>query len=210
VTYYSSVGSFTAKKISDPAADTVIQLNVGSNNSIVTANLLKKYNNGSLPSFFVPIGIVPLGSTDVGGVRFLLVTDELPLPSGTRLPVPSVGKFAVRFVNASPDLGSITPTCKIGTTSLTSGTFVYPMTQPSNQGNFNPSVGSKGGSATSPVTVSFKNDFAAIGTYDITVGVGATTITLATQTFADGGIYTVVLVGSSAKGTLQVVLVQNK
>jgi hypothetical protein len=203
VTYYSPVASFTAKKISDPASDTTIQLSVGSNNSIVTANLLKKYNNNALPSFFIPIGTVPLGSTDVGGIRFLLITDELPVPSSTRLPVPTTGNFAARFVNASPDAGTVS--CKINGVSLTSGLFSYPMTQ----ANFNPSVGSRGGSATAPVTVSFKNDFSAIGTYDINVTVGANTITL-TKDFADKGIYTVVLTGSLAKGTLAVALVQHK
>jgi hypothetical protein len=198
ITYYSSKPSFTAKKISDPSADTVIQLKVGSNNSIITANLLKKYNNNNLPSFFIPIGVVPLGSTDVGGLRFLLLTDELPLPSTTRLPVPTAGKFAVRFVNASPDAGTVT--CKVNGSSLTSGIFSYPMTQ----ANFNPSVGSRS------TTASFKNDFAAAGDYDITVTVGANTITATAKSFADGGIYTIVLAGSAVKGTLNVQLIQNK
>lgn len=213
VTYYSSVSSFTAKKISDASADTVIQLSVGSSNSVDLANLLKKYNGGNLPSFLVPIGTVPLGSTDVGGVRFLLITDELPLPSSTRLPIPTAGKFAVRFVNASPDAGTVN--CKINGVSVINGLnysstgtvgFSYPMTQ----ANFNPSVGSRGGSATSPVTAGFKNDFAAAGSYDISVVAGAKTVTSNAQTFVSGGIYTVVLTGSFSKNTLAIALVQHK
>lgn len=198
VTYYSSKSSFTAKQKSDGVTDTVINLNVGSNNSITTANLLKKYNNNVLPSFFVPIGIVPLGSSDVGGPRFLLLTDNLPLPATSPVfPVPTAGKFAARFVNAVPD--GTSATCKINAVTV-GGLSTFPMSQAS----FNPSVGSRS------TTVSFTNNVTSIGTYDIVVTMGTTTTTLKTQTFADGGIYTVVLTGQVAKGNLAVTLVKNK
>jgi len=217
VTYYSSKSSFTAKQKSDGVTDTVIQLSVGSNNPVTTANLLKKYNNNALPSFFLPIGIVPLGSSDVGGPRFLLLTDNLPLPATSPVfPVPTSGKFAVRFIHASPDAGSVT--CKVGTTSLTSGLsvntggqFSFVMTQ----GNFNPSVGSRSANTitASPLPAypnGFANNFAAIGTYDVVATVGTKTVTLPSQTFADGGIYTIVLSGRFAKNNLALTLVKNK
>lgn len=198
VTYYSSKSSFTAKQKSDGVTDTVINLSVGSNNSITTANLLKKYNNNALPSFFVPIGVVPLGSSDVGGIRFLLLTDNLPLPATSPVfPVPTAGKFAARFVNAVPDGASAT--CKINAVTV-GGLTTYPMAQ----ANFNPTVGSRS------ATASFTNNVTATGTYDIVVTMGTTTTTLKSQTFADGGIYTVVLTGQVAKGNLAVTLVKNK
>jgi len=198
VTYYSSQSSFTAKQKSDGVTDTVIQLSVGSNNSVTTANLLKKYNNNLLPPFFLPIGIVPLGSSDVGGARFLLITDNLPLPATSPVfPVPAAGKFAARFINASPDAGSAT--CKINSATV-GGATTFPMLQ----ANFNPSVGSRS------TTVGFTNSVTAIGTYDVVVTVGSATVKLTAQTFADGGIYTIVLSGRVAKNSLTLTLVQNK
>jgi hypothetical protein len=201
VTYYSSKSTFTGKQKSDGVTDTVINLNVGSNNSIVTANLLKKYNNNALPSFFVPIGVVPLGSSDVGGIRFLLLTDNLPLPATSPLfPVPVSGKFAARFINAVPDGASAT--CKINGATV-GGLTTFPMTQ----ANFNPSVGSQA-YLTSKGSL-FTNNVTAAGTYDIVVTMGAGTYKLTSETFADGGIYTVVLTGQVAKGNVAVTLVKN-
>jgi hypothetical protein len=208
-TFYSPQSSFTAKKKTDGVTDTIIQLSVGSNNPVTTARLLRKYNKGKLPSFFLPIGTVPLGSSDVGGLRFLLYTDNLPIPAIPPatvpvFPVPSSGKFAVRFINASPDAGTATA-YKIGTTSVT-GSFTYPVTQ----ANFNPSVGSRSTTGTAALTAAFINNFAATGTYDITVTVGTKTVTLPAQIFADGGIYTIVLSGRLAKNNLVVTLLRNK
>jgi hypothetical protein len=196
ITYYSARAVYNAK--TKAGADTAIALTIGSNNSIVTGNLVKKYSPGGVfPSFFAPIGIVPLGSSDVGGPRFILLTDGT-LPAG--LPTPTAGKFAARFVHASPDLGAVTVT--VGATSLTSGLFTYPLTQ----ANFNPTVGSRS------TTAAFANNFANSGIpYDITVKQGATVVaTLLAQNFVDGGDYTIVLSGSFAKNTLKVVLVRNK
>ena len=208
-TFYSSQSSFTGKKKTDGVTDTVIQLSVGSNNPVTTARLLRKYNKSKLPSFFLPIGTVPLGSSDVGGVRFLLFTDNLiipPIPPATApvFPVPSAGKFAVRFIHASTDAG--TATCKINSVAMTSGLFTYPVTQ----ANFNPSVGSRSTSGNNALTAAFSNNFASTGTYDVAVTVGTKTVTLPAQTFADGGIYTVVLSGRVAKNSLVVTLIRNK
>jgi len=198
VTYYSSKSSFTGKKKSDGVTDTVINLIVGSANPVTTADLLKKYNSNALPSYFLPIGIVPLGSSDVGGPRFLLITDDLPLPATSPLfPVPTATSFAARFINASPDAGSAT--CKINSVTV-GGATTFPMTQ----ANFNPSVGSRS------ATVSFTNNVTPTGTYDIVVTVGTATIKLTAQAFAGGGVYTIVMSGRVAKNNLALTLVRNK
>lgn len=198
VTYYAPVTSFTGKTSAN--ADTVIQLSPDHSNSIVLYNLCKKYNGNVAPSFFAPIGTVPLGSTDVGGLRFLLVADNVPFPATSpAFPAPAAGKFAARFINASPDAGSAT--CKIST--FTVGTSSYAM---SNAGGFTPTVGSR----TVTGGLSFSNNLTTIGTYAITVTAGAKTVTLAGQTFADGGAYTVILTGRAAKNTLAITLVRNK
>src|SRR5579859_1459630 len=184
VTYYSYVNQFVS--------DTTIQLS--GNNSIVIANLIKQHNSGNLPSTFIPIGVVPLGSSDVGGPRFLLITDNLPAPATSPVfPTVTAGKFAARFINASPDAG--TATCQINSVTV-GGLTTYPMLQ----SNFNPTVGSRS------TTVAYTNNVTAAGTYDIVVTVGANTFKLLGQSFADGGIYTVVLAGSKVKGTLAVAL----
>jgi hypothetical protein len=97
ITYYSSRDAFTAPAIAS-AGDTTIALSVGSNNSITTINLVRKYNGGNLPSFIVPIGTVPLGSTDPGGVRFYVTQDIFPTFSGT-----NATQSAIRFINLSPN-----------------------------------------------------------------------------------------------------------
>jgi hypothetical protein len=95
---------------------------------------------------------------------------------------------------------------------MTSGLFTYPVVRAS--GVYDPSVGSRSttisGSSSIPFAAAFKNDFAAIGTYDITATIGTKTITLAAQTFADGGIYTIVLTGRVAKNNLALTMVKNK
>jgi hypothetical protein len=198
VTYYAPVTSFTGKTSAN--ADTVIQLSPDHNNSIVTYNLCKKYNNNVAPAFFVTIGTVPLGSTDVGGLRFLLITDNVIFPATSPVfPVPTSGKFAARFINASPDAGAAT--CKISTFTV-GGAGTYVMSQASF--NPNPSVGSRS------ATVGFSNNVTTIGTYTVTVTAGTKTVTLTGQAFADGGVYSIVLSGSAAKNTLAIALMRNK
>jgi hypothetical protein len=186
-TYYSAQSSFTGKGLT--GQDTTINLTIGSNNSIVLYNLVKKANNNVAPSFLIPIGIIPLGSSDPGGSRFLLYSDAIPTPITS-------GKFAARFVNASPDAGAITVTVN-GTTLA--GQLTYPMTQ----ANFNPSVGSRS------ATLAFTNNFAAAGSYSVVVKAGTTTITKKVA-FADQGVYTIVLTGRLAKNTLNITVAQNK
>jgi hypothetical protein len=76
VTYYSPIKAFVAPSKLNALEDTTIVLTT--NNSIVTANLVKKYNGNVLPSFLTPLGIVPLGSSDPGGIRFYLLQDLFP------------------------------------------------------------------------------------------------------------------------------------
>jgi hypothetical protein len=47
----------------------------------------------------VPIGIVPLGNTDRGGPRFVLLTDALT----TAFPSPNLTQSGIRFINAIPN-----------------------------------------------------------------------------------------------------------
>jgi hypothetical protein len=150
----------------------------------------------------VAIGTVPLGSTDPGGVRFLVLTDQLPLPSTTRFPKPAAGRFAVRFVHAVPDAGTLSVT--VNGTALTSGITSYPMNFPT----FSPSVGSRS------TTASFANNFGSLapGNYDIVVKAGATTIaTLVGANFTgDKGVYTIILTGQRNKNNLALVVIKNK
>jgi len=199
VTYYAPVTSFKAK--TSTGADTTIQLSPDFNNSIVTYNLCKKYNNNVAPAIFAQVGVVPLGSTDVGGMRFLTIVDNIPFGSVSSIvsfPTPAAGKFAARFVNASPDVASAT--CKIST--FTVGTSTYQMSS----ANFNPTVGSR----IVTTGIAFTNNITTIGTYTITVTAGTKTVTLTGQAFADGGLYTIVLSGRAAKNNLTVALTRNK
>jgi hypothetical protein len=102
----------------------------------------------------VAVGTVPLGSTDVGGLRFLVITDQLPLPSTTRLPKPAANQAAIRLIHASPNTGAVTMTLGVTTyptSSLTPGLFTYPMLFAT---AFNPAVGSRSTTATTFVNVS--------------------------------------------------------
>jgi hypothetical protein len=155
----------------------------------------------------VAIGTVPLGATDPGGARFLVITDQQPLPSTTRLPKPAPNKAAVRFIHASPNTGSVT--VSIGAQNLVSsgtnppqqGIFSYPLAF----AVFNPSVGSRSVTA---------NVYASIdpGTPVITVRAGAETISTRNDfTFVAGGVYTIVLTGNfRQKPSMPLVVIQNK
>jgi hypothetical protein len=214
ITYYSTVDKFVS--------DTTINLTVGYN-SIVTANLIKKHNSGSLPFTFFPIGTVPLGSTDAGGPRFLLVTDNLTLPATSPLfPSTGAGKISVRFINASPDaeLGSVTVppiSCSINGTVNTNliptanGAFSYPMFRVT--GSFDPAVGSRAASGSNPFTVAFKTDFASTGaSYPVSVYINGNSTPAVTSSFdfSVSGAYTVILTGLVAKNNLALTVVKNK
>lgn len=194
VTYYSSKASFTSKKKTDPLADTTIVLSVGSNNSIVTATLLRKYNAGNLPSFFVAIGLVPLGSSDPGGPRFLLLTDTYPATIAT-----TATESAIRFIHASPNAPALYARLKwvsgTGvTTNYTIGSNVgHIMAFP----GFTPSVGSR--ATTSAFTLRATDG----NSYDLEISTDAafTNIvsTTAGLTFAKNKVYTVVASGIYGK-----------
>lgn len=150
----------------------------------------------------VAIGTVPLGATDPGGVRFLVLTDQLPLPNTRRFPKPSANRFAVRFVHAAPDVGTVTVT--VNGTALSSGILSYPLSFPT----FNPSVGSRS------TTADFANNFGTLapGSYTVEVRVGSTLIaSLSSADFTgDRGVYTIVLTGQRNKANLSLVVVKNK
>jgi hypothetical protein len=134
VTYYSPQASFVAPSKLNPDTDTTIVLAVGSSNSITTVNLVKKYNGNVVPSFFVPIGIVPLGSSDPGGVRFYLLQDFFPVAADD--------KAGIRFVPLSPNAPTLharlVPTA--GSNLVLTGTgAAYALSQSA----FNPTVGSR-------------------------------------------------------------------
>jgi hypothetical protein len=144
------------------------------------------------------IGTVPLGSSDPGGPRFIVITDQLPLPSTTRFPKPAANKVAVRFIHASPDAG--TATAKAGATPITVGQFTFPMLFPA----FSPSVGSRS------ITQGFQIIDA--GTLDLTANIGVTEVArLNAQPLTGGGIYTIVLSGKRGKNSpLTLSLIKNK
>jgi len=138
ITYYSSEPSFTApKKVG--AGDTTIVLSVGSDNSIVTINLVKKYNSNAIPSFIVPIGIVPLGSSDVGGIRYYLWQDVFPAFVNAS---DSTNKAGFRVVNASPNAPGLKFRLK-GTANLNLNSGNAASYIVSNAGGQTPSVGSR-------------------------------------------------------------------
>ncbi|MCS6974630.1 MAG: hypothetical protein NZM13_09110 [Cyclobacteriaceae bacterium] len=102
----------------------------------------------------VPIGTVPLGATDPGGVRFYLVRDNYP-----SFPNPNTTQSAIRVIQASPRgisqglfvrLVPVTPG-----TNITLGSnlpYILSFATPTGASNFSPSVGSRTATAT---TVNF-------------------------------------------------------
>lgn len=148
-------------------------------------------------SRMILIGTVPLGSSDPGGPRFLVITDQLPLPSATRLPKPAAGKCAVRFVNGCGDgisesLTFVTPASTLNST--------YPFANSA----FNPSVGSRSLASLAFTTINS-------GTTDIVAKyAGNPVATLTAADLADGGVYTFFTTGSVRKGTVAIGFVKNK
>jgi hypothetical protein len=160
VTYFSYQNSFTAPKIVG-TGDTTIVLNVqvfgdpayasdakyASNNPVVAFNLVRKYNGGSAPTFMVPIGIVPLGSSDVGGLRFYLAQDVFPTYNASD----STTRAGFRLVNASPkSTGSAALRARLKYVSGTGSTSNVNLNGGnaasyilSNAGGWTPSVGSR-------------------------------------------------------------------
>lgn len=156
-------------------------------------------------SKLVPIGTVPLGATDPGGLRFLVVLDQLPLPSTTRLPKPATGKASIRFIHATADAGTATVT--YDATNVTSGTLVNPLKVSS---SFNPTVGSRSvASGTTALTYPFQTVDSGVHTVVAKVG-GNEVAKLENYTFDDKGVYTIIMSGRLQDGSLDLVVVKNK
>lgn len=155
----------------------------------------------------VAIGTVPLGATDPGGIRFLVITDQLPLPSTTRFPKPATGKTAVRVVMASPNAsGNIR--FYVGSTQVTQGIttnqFLFP--------GFSPAVGSR------IITNNTYNANINSGVpLNLVVEEGGTIVGTGTQLaridnviFDDKGIYTLVLSGNRRILPMKLAVIKNK
>ena len=159
----------------------------------------------------VAIGTVPLGSSDPGGVRFLVVTDQLPLPSTTRFPKPAVGKCAVRFIMASPNTG----TPFTGTVGLTVGGTAVTQGITSNQLAFAnwtpaPSVGSRSVTNSSYNTTINANDATPVA-HNIVVMQGATELArINNYEFDEKGVYTIVLSGNRRTLPMSLTIIKNK
>ncbi|MDL5050899.1 hypothetical protein QQ054_33405 [Oscillatoria amoena NRMC-F 0135] len=118
--------------------------------SVVEKAALSAYEKSKV----VPIGIVPLGASDPGGVRFYLVRDNYPtFPGG------NVTQSAIRLVQASPrntTQGLHVRLNPVSTGSIISlGTnvpYILSFATPTGGANFSPSVGSRTVTAT---TVNF-------------------------------------------------------
>ncbi len=142
----------------------------------------------------VPIGTVPLGSSDPGGVRFLMLTDTYPsFANGNST------KAGIRFVHASPNSSSLwirlRPTA--GGANIILGNLSYAMSFPT----FSPSVGSR--SATSAFSLP---DIAIAGipivcTLEVSTTSNFSTIVVSVPnvTFTAGKIYTIFIGGLATK-----------
>ncbi len=151
------------------------------------------------------IGIVPLGASDQGGIRFFVITDQAPLPSAIRFPKPAVGKCAVRIVHAVPNSGSITATVEGQTIG---GTLSYPLAFPT----LSPSVGSRSiVSGTNPfISVGFTIINSGVSDVDVKQG-GATVASALDYDFQSGGVYTIIISGNyRSKPNLPLTIIKNK
>jgi len=164
----------------------------------LTGAYISRVEKAALPAAqraqVVPIGTVPLGSSDPGGIRFLLLTDALNASPGTN-------NAAIRLINASPNAGNVTVKLK-ATTDITLGTNVpYILSFP----GFTPSVGSR------TTTVAFTaRTIATAGTpinYNIEVTSGSGVFTVNNVTFTVGKNYTIFVTG--LKGALSAGVVQH-
>jgi hypothetical protein len=157
------------------------------------------------------IGIVPLGSSDPGGVRFLVITDQLPLPSTTRFPKPVAGKCAVRFIMTSPNTG----TPFTGSVALTVGGTAVTQGITSNQLSFAswtpaPSVGSRSVTNNAYNTTINANDASPVA-HNIVVMQGATELArIDNYEFDEKGVYTIVLSGNRRTLPMSLTIIKNK
>lgn len=116
----------------------------------MTGNYISVVEKAALPpaqrAKVVPIGVVPLGATDPGGVRFYFVRDNYPT-----FPNPNTTQSAIRLIQASPRnvnqglfvrLVPVTP----GPPNITLGSnvpYILSFSTPTGSANFSPSVGSR-------------------------------------------------------------------
>lgn len=165
----------------------------------------------------VSLGTVPAGSTDVGGTRFLLLTDTYPSFGGS-----NTTQSAIRFVNAVPNAYSLPTNTRISVrlkptstgsniTLATNAEYIM-----STAGGHNPTVGSRA------TTVAFPLRTTATGVleseqieYVIEVSTDAFTTIAYTSSpvkFAVGKIYTIVatgLAGGTGANALSAAVVQH-
>ncbi len=177
------------------------------------SNMISVKQRKRLPAYnksrTVPIGTVPLGSSDPGGPRFLVITDQLPLPSTTRFPKPASGKCAVRFVMASPNTGtpfSGTVGLTVGGTSVTQGLTSNQLAFP----GFTPSVGSRSVTNNAYNSTINANDAAPVA-HNIVVMQGATELArIDNYEFDEKGVYTIVLSGNRRTLPMSLTIIKNK
>lgn len=115
----------------------------------------------------VSIGTVPLGASDPGGLRFLLLTDSKPA-----FAVGNTTQSGIRFINASPNTNVWARLVgnPVGPTTIALGTNVPYIL--SVAGGFSPSVGSR------TTTSAFTLQTTAANTYDLEVSTNGTDWTL--------------------------------
>ncbi len=148
----------------------------------------------------VSLGVVPLGSSDVGGVRLYVTQDVIPVLTS---PATQAG---IRFVNAVPNANATpgNPTLFVrlrpaagATISLSAGT-----THVMNVASFNPSVGTRtAGSVTFPAQTIAAAGVSIAYTLEASTNAGYTPIlySVPNVTFTSGKVYTVFMRGMVGK-----------
>lgn len=168
---------------------TFVSLASGAQLSVVDRAAL----DAAAKSKLVAIGTVPLGSTDLGGLRFLLLTDTYAALAADR--------SGIRLVNAVPN-SNIWARLKpaTGTTITLGSNVVYQLAFP----GFSPSVGSR--SATLAFTAQATASAGTAITYTLEVSTdnfATTAFSLPGVSFTSGKYYTVVVGGQKGKSDVR-------
>lgn len=159
------------------------------------------------------LGTVPLGSSDPGGPRFLVITDQLPLPSGTRFPKPAAGKCAVRFIMTSPNTSSYTGTVTltVGATAVTSGILVNQLSFANWSTTGVPSVGSRSNVVNSTYNTTINANDVTPVPQNIVVMQGAVELArINNYVFKERGVYSIVLSGNRRTLPMSISIIKNK